>query len=222
MNYYELLEIEVTATTTQIKAAYRKKAKQHHPDHGGDPELFKEIQAAYECLSSPEEREFYDLTGAAKGSDIMNKVASIIREAINNNKPIKTINESLNSARADCNIRIRQLSEKRVKLEKVLEKITSQNSSHKLYPVFVGVIRAELASTEEQQKSFELGIAEITQLQLMFSGLKEEPEQPTGFSFSSARMDSKHLQDMLAHFNRMGDDAQANFNSEYSNNPDNE
>ena len=35
-----------------INAAYRQKAKEHHPDHGGNPDLFKAVQSAWETLSA--------------------------------------------------------------------------------------------------------------------------------------------------------------------------
>ena len=44
MNYYELLDVPKNATTDEIKKHYRKYAKIHHPDKGGDPEKFKDIQ----------------------------------------------------------------------------------------------------------------------------------------------------------------------------------
>ncbi|WFC97552.1 Type I HSP40 co-chaperone [Malassezia yamatoensis] len=43
--------------------AYRKKALALHPDKGGDPEVFKEVTAAYEALSDPDKREMYDRFG---------------------------------------------------------------------------------------------------------------------------------------------------------------
>ena len=43
-----VLGLQRGATQVEIKAAYRKLARQHHPDRGGDPEKFKEIHAAYE------------------------------------------------------------------------------------------------------------------------------------------------------------------------------
>jgi DnaJ family protein A protein 2 len=46
-----------------IRKAYRKLARQHHPDRGGDPEKFKQIQNAYDVLSDPEKRKAYDATG---------------------------------------------------------------------------------------------------------------------------------------------------------------
>ncbi|GKZ01030.1 hypothetical protein MPSEU_001054400 [Mayamaea pseudoterrestris] len=60
---YELLEIPKTATQKEIKKAYFRMSKIHHPDKGGDEHLFKEISAAYEILSDPEKREKYDKYG---------------------------------------------------------------------------------------------------------------------------------------------------------------
>ncbi|KAF1988352.1 DnaJ-domain-containing protein [Aulographum hederae CBS 113979] len=64
-SYYELLGIERQATEEEVKKAYRKKALELHPDRNyGDVEsatkLFAEVQSAYEVLSDPQERAWYD------------------------------------------------------------------------------------------------------------------------------------------------------------------
>ncbi|KAL3472402.1 hypothetical protein BJX99DRAFT_249657 [Aspergillus californicus] len=64
-DYYELLEVEQNASSEEIKKAYRKKALALHPDRNyGNVEaatnLFAEIQSAYEVLSDPQERSWYD------------------------------------------------------------------------------------------------------------------------------------------------------------------
>ncbi len=62
-NYYEILEVEPTATPTEIKKAYRKLARLHHPDithDDGSRDHFELIQAAYQVLSEPEDRKDYD------------------------------------------------------------------------------------------------------------------------------------------------------------------
>ena len=61
--YYKTLGVEKTASADDIKKAYRKLAKTHHPDKGGDQALFKEITEAYEVLSDPEKKELYDQGG---------------------------------------------------------------------------------------------------------------------------------------------------------------
>ncbi|MGK0441307.1 MAG: DnaJ-domain-containing protein 1 [Pseudohongiellaceae bacterium] len=47
---YGVLALAVDADWSVVKAAYRRLAKQHHPDHGGDHEKFVELRAAYEIL----------------------------------------------------------------------------------------------------------------------------------------------------------------------------
>lgn len=58
--HYDVLGIDMEANIATIKKAHRQLARQHHPDKGGDEEVFKRIQEAYECLSDPAERQWYD------------------------------------------------------------------------------------------------------------------------------------------------------------------
>ncbi|MDE7453779.1 MAG: DnaJ domain-containing protein, partial [Clostridia bacterium] len=63
-NYYEILGLQRNATQDEIKSAYRKLAKQYHPDfHPGDKaaaEKFKEINEANAVLSDEAKRKQYD------------------------------------------------------------------------------------------------------------------------------------------------------------------
>lgn len=69
MNPYEVLGVEKTASENEIKKAYRKLSKKHHPDiSGGDSEKFKEIASAYEILSDKTKKENYDTYGSANSS----------------------------------------------------------------------------------------------------------------------------------------------------------
>ncbi|CAN8252532.1 unnamed protein product [Cochlearia groenlandica] len=61
--FYEILGVPKTASSNDLKKAYKKSAMKIHPDKGGDPEKFKELGQAYEVLSDPEKREIYDQYG---------------------------------------------------------------------------------------------------------------------------------------------------------------
>src|SRR5215469_18161100 len=67
-DYYEILGVARSASDTDIKKAFRKLAREYHPDVAKDKkraeEKFKEINEAYEVLSDPAKRKRYDELGA--------------------------------------------------------------------------------------------------------------------------------------------------------------
>ena len=65
-DFYQILGVPRTATQDEIQQAYRKLARQHHPDVNKDPgaeDRFKEISEAYDVLSDPQTRRRYDAFG---------------------------------------------------------------------------------------------------------------------------------------------------------------
>jgi molecular chaperone DnaJ len=60
---YEILGVSPEASPDDVKRAYRKKARESHPDAGGDEETFKQVTHAYQVLSDPEKRVRYDRFG---------------------------------------------------------------------------------------------------------------------------------------------------------------
>ena len=72
-DFYHVLGVERSATTEDIKKAYRKLAVKYHPDKNpGDKsaeDKFKELGEAYEVLSSPDKRPAYDRFGHQESDD---------------------------------------------------------------------------------------------------------------------------------------------------------
>ena len=63
LKLYNILEVNNNATQEEIKKKFRKLVVVHHPDKGGDPDKFKEINNAYEILSDENKRKQYDMIG---------------------------------------------------------------------------------------------------------------------------------------------------------------
>ena len=69
-DYYKTLGVSRNATADEIKKAFRKLAREHHPDTGGEEAKFKELNEAYEVLSDDKKRKLYDQYGTANENQI--------------------------------------------------------------------------------------------------------------------------------------------------------
>ncbi|NDK31366.1 J domain-containing protein [Nesterenkonia haasae] len=67
-DFYTVLGVAPDAEPQVIRAAYRRAAREHHPDRGGTAERFHQIQAAWDVLGSPENRAQYDRRRRQTGS----------------------------------------------------------------------------------------------------------------------------------------------------------
>lgn len=136
MSLYETLNINKSATKQEIKSAYRKLSKKHHPDiKGGDHDKFSAISYAYNILIDDNKRNHYDSTGQTDIPDIY-KAAKLNLTAlfnniletknddwINNTNIIyymeKTIKDNMRKLKND----IKDICKKRRKLNKLLNRI---------------------------------------------------------------------------------------------------
>ena len=99
-NYYAILGVLPTATSEDIRGAYRRRAKELHPDHFGENSSpFLEVQEAYGVLSDPGHRRNYDrsLRKPKFYSDSSNpSEIEILRPGRNRAEPLKSGSEPIN------------------------------------------------------------------------------------------------------------------------------
>lgn len=79
-NYYAVLDVTSSATRDEIRASYRLKVRDAHPDHGGDQETFALISEAWEVLGNQSEREHYDADRRLKARAARRYTARIDRD----------------------------------------------------------------------------------------------------------------------------------------------
>ena len=82
MNPYTELDVSVTASNEEIKQQYRTLAQMHHPDKGGDEDMFKRIKLAYEILSDPVRRKQYDITGETTTTNVRDEAVAKLVEIL--------------------------------------------------------------------------------------------------------------------------------------------
>ena len=135
-NLYEVLGVSEDADDSEIKKAYRKKAQEHHPDKGGDTEVFQEINKAYDILSDAIKRDHYNQTGQ-EHQDIANNqiiealfsiVLNLIQHSnVENTDIIATAKMVLNQQQGSHNARKRQLEAEETKIKNAANRISIVN-----------------------------------------------------------------------------------------------
>lgn len=96
MTLYETLGVDPAATRDEIQAAYRAKAREHHPDRGGDTETMQRVNRAYGVLADPDRRRRYDETGEGDDIDpfeniLMERIARAIASAQPGQNVVKVV-----------------------------------------------------------------------------------------------------------------------------------
>jgi len=89
-NLYDILGIKKKASQEEIKQAYKKEIKKHHPDKGGDKDEFIKVNKAYLVLSDYSRRKEYDKTGKTEIDNLdtmaINEIAKHFNEVLKSDK----------------------------------------------------------------------------------------------------------------------------------------
>lgn len=147
MNPYEVLDVPIDASAEEIRQRYRTLAQLHHPDKGGDEELFKQIKLAYEILSDPLRRKDFDRTGNVNARiDIRNEaldhIAQMLFRIVPNFNPeqddlIFLMRKEVTTIKTDMNNNINICNRHLTNLEKVIQRLKIKTENENLLLRFV-------------------------------------------------------------------------------------
>lgn len=185
MSHYDSLGVAKDASPSEIKKAYRARARKTHPDKGGDAQEFAAVSHAYEVLSDPNRRLLYDATGSDRErpsiEDEVEKALTIMFQQILD-ADVDMVVDSITAMREQIKLggkRIakerRNLIERRKKLERRRGRIKSTasvNLAHK-------VIDAELDRIKHALVGLDHDAALEQALLKALDDYNEEREPPT-------------------------------------------
>ncbi len=128
IDLYSVLDVDIEAKSDVIKSAYLKLVKIHHPDHGGNTEMYQQITRAYEILFNKDSRKDYDLYYLKKSMDEFSRGDDLFRLKNDyknyvdaNTKPISE--ERLNDLYADIFKDKEKFIEKKIEKSEIQQRI---------------------------------------------------------------------------------------------------
>lgn len=193
MKLYDTLGVAVNAAKSEIKKAYRKMAKQHHPDKGGDEEMFKQIQKAYDVLGDDIKRDHYDKTGDENHvKDEPEKVlmaifAAIIDSGDFHGNIIDRIADKINLEISNLKARREKGVKETVKLSKMLERVSTDGEN-----LFEMVLNASIDKISKKLDSLDKELEQMEEMLTQVANYSDDkPEmsiEPAGLNALEAMM----------------------------------
>lgn len=151
---YDILNIKKGATKKEIKDAFREKAKQNHPDKGGDENKMKEIVKAYTVLNDDNKRKRYDDTGQEDAEqDFESRFFATVNQIfmqIVDNKDVDTTDligefkKVLKQTEKNLHDHKKQQKERITKLEKVKKRLKTKGNS-----VILTVVEGHISTCQQ-------------------------------------------------------------------------
>ena len=192
---YEILGVEPDATIDLIKQMYRKLSLKHHPDRGGNLDVFKSIVEAFSVLSDDSSKAEYDATGqipktCQQTSRVESGIAAMVMDAFiqDGMDPITwMLNEidhrrsKIQGERSDCE---RILGRLKISLQKFLS--NNEASGNEKATEFISMaIEARIQDVSEGIAQATLDIDHLTAMTTYLNGLSKSKTNNYGRSFSA-------------------------------------
>lgn len=187
MTLYSDLGLESTASKKDIEKAYRNKAMKEHPDHGGDPEKFKQITVAYKILKDDEARERYDQTG--RTDKPLSKRDIIFRQLViegftRSDKPINSIIKKLRGDQAEIEQQRIKLKTAKKQISTRLEKFLEKHSNEMIKETLEGTL-------DTLNREIDTCTETLDMLKGLIDDFKVYKEEEESSNYSSAKLDSE-------------------------------
>ena len=167
MNPYTELDLSPDATQDEIKRSYRSHAQRHHPDKGGDAEIFKRIKNAYEILSDPVRKERFDLRGddtqdVTVHADALSLISEIMNDMLYRVNPyeqslIEFIRLKLDQLNREAGQNLEQVSCNIVHLELLVDRIKSDVEDN----ILLGFLQIQLKNQNTEHTKLNRRMAVI-------------------------------------------------------------
>lgn len=173
MDLYAELKVKRGASAAAIKAAYRRRAKELHPDKGGTTEAFDRLARAYDVLSDPAMREHYDRTGEVdeKAPDnaranavqiIAGFIARMVEASVDGKVGDVTRMDIVDAAKRHIAEQIVSLSNQRIRINSVAARFEQVSARLILRPgadpILATVISAQAAAVRKNLARVDEGI----------------------------------------------------------------
>ena len=168
MTLYEILGVKTKADKKVIKNAYRDKAREFHPDKGGNKQAFALIAKAYDILSDSDKRNRYDKTGIESGVDIATQKAygllqsiftdileKIGCEEILSFNVIRQMEKRLDTAFSKIVAEKKTDIKKRKTLEKIIKRIEHKNKHNAFSVIILEEIKKENLGVQRKIEQIE-------------------------------------------------------------------
>ncbi|MBD9387634.1 MULTISPECIES: J domain-containing protein [Rhizobium/Agrobacterium group] len=181
---YVLLGVARDADEAAIKAAYRKLAKNAHPDSGGDTEQFSSLQKAYDLLKDPVRRKVFDDTGydpqLADPKDLKGllMLETLVNEFILDERepgsfdPVAAMRRKLTDDILKSRFHILELERHRTRVRKHMDRLGKKPETD----VLGSMLRSRSQSIAEAIRNAEAQIEAIEQAYTMLEGYSYEIE----------------------------------------------